>query len=229
MVLFLIALPSAVTAGFVSSSIYPSDAIASDQHGSAVVFLHIAANGTPTKCTVLRSTTVASLDKASCEMIMAGGHFNPARDSTGNPVPDTARLTIYWLLLSSDQTAADLPINDADIFVVHDRDTSLSKNLGELSAARSPLTRLNDPMKGLKYPIEARRFEIEGETSAALLVDPLGKPQKCAVIRSSSSNALDQKFCDHLLKNMSYSPAINANSIPVPAFDVITVHWKLRD
>lgn len=65
---------------------YPPRMLRIGAEGKTVVTLAINPTGRVTGCRVKRSSGFAELDRATCTLLMRKGRFNPALDSSGNPV-----------------------------------------------------------------------------------------------------------------------------------------------
>jgi protein TonB len=71
-----------------SADDYPADAQHKGEEGTVQAALSIDASGRVTNCTIVRSSTYASLDDATCRILQRRARFRPARDAAGNPVAD---------------------------------------------------------------------------------------------------------------------------------------------
>lgn len=67
---------------------YPADALSGGMQGTAQASLLVDQTGNVVGCRILRSTGTSSLDEATCNIIRSRAKFDPARDSSGHPVPD---------------------------------------------------------------------------------------------------------------------------------------------
>ena len=86
-------------ASFVRDGDYPTDALRRSAQGQVEVRLTIAPSGKPSDCVVLRSSSHADLDNATC---VAGlrGRFTPAIDKDGKAVTAPFVANIRWIIPS---------------------------------------------------------------------------------------------------------------------------------
>jgi protein TonB len=77
---------------------YPMDAAWAEIEGVTAFMLEVGIAGTPIRCTVTSSSGSASLDTATCTIMMERARFTPARDGKGRPVRDFFNSKIYWRL-----------------------------------------------------------------------------------------------------------------------------------
>jgi protein TonB len=85
-------------ASYVSDSDYPASAIRAEEQGLTVFKLDVGANGRVTNCTVTSSSGSSALDSATCRIMRSRARFTPAKDTSGNAVPDTTVGRIRWVL-----------------------------------------------------------------------------------------------------------------------------------
>lgn len=77
---------------------YPAGALRGEQEGRVGYHLDIGADGRVTQCRVTRTSGSAALDVRTCQLARIRARFTPARDSTGNAVPDTRDGEVTWRL-----------------------------------------------------------------------------------------------------------------------------------
>jgi protein TonB len=77
---------------------YPVAALRNDEQGTAAVRLGIDRKGRVSECTVVHSSGSESLDQATCKILEQRARFTPARNSDGQPVPDTYDQRVSWQL-----------------------------------------------------------------------------------------------------------------------------------
>jgi TonB family protein len=80
--LILSAIPANNPGVWVGTNDYPATALAARAEGTTSVQLDIAQDGTPVKCNVAKSSGHASLDEASCELLMKRAQFRPSTTNT---------------------------------------------------------------------------------------------------------------------------------------------------
>jgi protein TonB len=64
--------------------------------GTVVVSYRVRADGAVDRCTVLRSSSHAALDEATCRLIERRFRFEPARDAAGRPIDWIVRTDYTW-------------------------------------------------------------------------------------------------------------------------------------
>lgn len=77
---------------------YPLAALARKEQGSVTVRLTVGVMGRVGACDIASSSGSRTLDNASCQILQSRALFTPARDSSGNPTPDTVHQEIRWSL-----------------------------------------------------------------------------------------------------------------------------------
>jgi protein TonB len=75
---------------------YPVDALRNNEQGTVGTRLQVDRTGRVSDCTVVQSSGSASLDKATCDILQKRAHFTPARNSDGQPIPDTYDQRVTW-------------------------------------------------------------------------------------------------------------------------------------
>ncbi|WP_137405618.1 energy transducer TonB [Sphingobium sp. MP9-4] len=98
----------------VTSEDYPATALREGQEGVTAFLLDIDKNGVPVKCTISSSSGAATLDQATCDLLIARARFTPARDTNGKPLVGSYSNKINWRIPESDGSASDCvaTIND---------------------------------------------------------------------------------------------------------------------
>lgn len=84
--------------GNITSNDYPRDAERAGAQGMVVARLTIGTNGRVAECRLRASSGNASLDAATCGLLVKRFRFLPARDASGRPVPDTIEWEQEWTL-----------------------------------------------------------------------------------------------------------------------------------
>lgn len=72
--------------GWLTPDDYPQDALRNNQQGITLFRLTVGMNGKPFRCDVVMPSGVASLDSATCAIMMRRARFQPAHDQYGQPV-----------------------------------------------------------------------------------------------------------------------------------------------
>jgi TonB family protein len=77
---------------------YPESAIRNRKSGSTVVRFTIGTDGRVRDCTAVVSSGTEELDAQSCRVLTARGFYEPALDSSGQPVALRAVETVNWVI-----------------------------------------------------------------------------------------------------------------------------------
>lgn len=86
-------------ADWFSPDYYPPDAKRAGQQGRVAVLLDVDETGKVRACTVTESSSVPSLDQATCRLATQFGRYRPATDAKGRPVASSARIpSVRWVL-----------------------------------------------------------------------------------------------------------------------------------
>lgn len=90
--------PRTSPSSWITTDDYPSRAIREGAQGTASFRLEIAPNGTVQGCTITKSSGSDQLDAATCRYVQRRARFDPARDSSGNPVSGRYSSSVQWVL-----------------------------------------------------------------------------------------------------------------------------------
>jgi TonB family protein len=85
-------------ASWFKPSDYPADATRGKIQGSVGFEVDVDANGNARECGITRSSGHEMLDKATCDIVRARAHFEPARDKHGKAVAGRYSTSTVWLL-----------------------------------------------------------------------------------------------------------------------------------
>lgn len=77
---------------------YPQSALRNDEMGYARIRITVSPQGKPIGCSVIDSSDVISLDKASCDIMLKRGKFTPAQDAAGRPSYGVVRASVPWYI-----------------------------------------------------------------------------------------------------------------------------------
>lgn len=77
---------------------YPFEAHGFAAQGSVEVRVEIDSTGRVRRCRPLRSAGVRLFGRVTCDILRRRARYHPARDSAGNPVPDTDTARVVWAL-----------------------------------------------------------------------------------------------------------------------------------
>lgn len=75
---------------------YPSSLVMSRAQGRIVTLIAVSDEGKPTECRIVSQNAEDALAKASCEMIIRHGDFEPARNRDGTAIRSWTTLTINF-------------------------------------------------------------------------------------------------------------------------------------
>jgi protein TonB len=92
--------------GQLANSDYPRSALRAGVEGSVSVRYVVGTDGSVSGCTVTRSSGDVRLDETTCRLIELRFRYRPARNSAGEPVPETVRKTFDWLIPGRARAAA---------------------------------------------------------------------------------------------------------------------------
>ena len=93
-------LPRPKTSPFtlVTPADYPTDALMKEQSGNVTALLEVAIDGRPTACRIAVSSKVASLDAATCSVLMRRARYDPPHDGAGQPRRSIRFERIRWYI-----------------------------------------------------------------------------------------------------------------------------------
>jgi TonB family protein len=77
---------------------YPVLALKNNEQGRVTAEWEVAEDGIAESCRVTKSSGSATLDDATCRIIMRRIRYDPARDANGVPVRSTDKMTTVWAL-----------------------------------------------------------------------------------------------------------------------------------
>jgi protein TonB len=77
---------------------YPASAIRKEEQGSVAFRLAVSRLGRVTECQIVESSGSSTLDATTCRLLRSRARFIPAKDASGNQVPDTSSGRIKWVL-----------------------------------------------------------------------------------------------------------------------------------
>jgi len=82
--------------GWFSTDDYPDAALRAEASGRVQARLTIGTDGRVSGCSVTASSGNSALDSATCRVAQRKGRYSPAKDQNGNPISDTATISIRW-------------------------------------------------------------------------------------------------------------------------------------
>lgn len=89
---------SLLRGAFNNETDYPSAARRAEQQGTVRVSYTVGADGRVTACRIVQSSGSSPLDSTTCRIFERRFRYSPARDSAGNPVPQTISQSVRWQL-----------------------------------------------------------------------------------------------------------------------------------
>lgn len=90
--------PARLKSGSIGLDDYPAKALRLEEEGSVSVEFLAAANGRVEDVRVTSSSGSPTLDEATCRLIERRFRYEPARDASGQPVPQRVAQTVRWEL-----------------------------------------------------------------------------------------------------------------------------------
>lgn len=100
-----------------------------------------------------------------------------------------------------------------------------------LDVARPARSMVNPPslFAPADYPAEALAQRAQGSTRYRIQISEVGRAEKCEIVRSSGSAALDQATCRIITSRSRFRPALDAAGRPVASNFTGTIHWILPE
>jgi protein TonB len=83
---------------WITDADYPRAALRPPRQGDVAFRVTVDARGRVADCAVTASSGTAILDARVCELLHLRGHFAPARDADGRPVPSQWNSIFHWRL-----------------------------------------------------------------------------------------------------------------------------------
>ncbi len=121
-------------AGLVRTEDYPKAAIQANAQGRTIVRAAVGRDGKPTACRVIKSSRSAALDAATCEIVLARGHFvETAKRYRGKPFE--IKISINWRLAETSPTPFDV---DMERIIYSLKDGQISGCRSEVAGWRPP-------------------------------------------------------------------------------------------
>lgn len=186
-------------ASYIVADDYPVEAIRNDEQGVVGFRLQVGADGRARACTVTASSASASLDEATCRIMLARARFMPARDARGNPVEDVVAARLRWQI-------AEEPAPEPD----QQADGTAAPPPPIIAQRTRPIAPLATYVTRADYPPEALRAHVEGITHFELTVGTDGQVSDCLVTAGSGSPLLDAAACRAMRLRARFTPALTA-------------------
>lgn len=93
-----IAMPVAITSGWIHGGDYPKAALKRRSQGVTQIRIRVTAAGRAENCQVFQSAGDPELDAAACAVVTSRTRFRPATDSAGKPTWQYAMLPVRWVI-----------------------------------------------------------------------------------------------------------------------------------
>ncbi|HPU16097.1 MAG TPA: TonB family protein [Polymorphobacter sp.] len=134
--------PAKLAASPYTAGDYPQSASRNSEMGYARIRVIVSPQGKPIDCAVVDSSGTASLDAASCAVMLKRGAFTPARDDNGQPAFAVHEQTVPWFIAFN---ARDMRAREAQ--VPRPSDIDVEVNVASLPAGLvAPLAVIADVM-----------------------------------------------------------------------------------
>lgn len=147
--------PTGNPGDWVTSEDYPATALREGQEGVTAFLLNIDKNGVPVKCTISSSSGAATLDQATCDLLIARARFTPARDTNGKPLVGSYSNKINWRIPESDGSfrLPPLPFRQVTTFTIN-TDGSASDCVATINDKPMPEQHCATQILSRRYPIQ---------------------------------------------------------------------------
>jgi protein TonB len=66
------------------------------EQGTSGFRLEVGTDGRVTGCSITKSSGSSTLDEATCRLVSKRARFTPAKDSSGNAIPDSYSNRVRW-------------------------------------------------------------------------------------------------------------------------------------
>lgn len=184
---------------------YPVEALRNDEDGTVTMQIRIGADGRVQECEVTGSSGSAALDEGACRGMKEYARYNPARNSTGEPIASGTAQSIRYVL----------PEGRPRLF-------KPAYPLGE--DQWWPLV-LDDELAASLENSKTKRAMF------VLTIDEEGLPTGCGVMYPSGDAELDRQICARLLRHARFLPTElwDGSRIPgtvnldLPSFSSVTL------
>lgn len=82
--------------GLILQSDYPAESLKNNDSGTVSFRVEVTETGRPGRCRITRSSGHGRLDRATCRLVEERARFDPARDSSGEPMPGLFEASYTW-------------------------------------------------------------------------------------------------------------------------------------
>jgi TonB family protein len=165
---------------------YPAAAIRNGEQGVVSFELAVGVDGRVTGCTIVGSSGSRLLDSTTCAILVRRARFAPARDQSGQPVPDTFAGRIAWRLPSTGPTppAAPAPPAGESAAAAAAAFKQLSTLVGTWRNAEAP-----------NSPLRIRFFLTAGGTTLVESWERAGQPHSLTLYHRDGDTLLATHHC----------------------------------
>lgn len=187
---------------------YPVAALREREQGTTAFTVTVGPDGAPTACAVTASSGSATLDSATCSLMMERARFTPARASDGRPVSGGWASRFRWRLPPLDPPSGPA-VSGTPAFAQ---------------------VRPGNPQSWLAegdYPRDALRLRQQGVVGYRVAVGADGRPTACAITASSGFPVLDQATCRLMMGRSRFFPATDESGKAVPGTWESRMRWTL--
>lgn len=92
---------------------YPAEALRVNEQGLIVSLLEVDATGKPRTCRVTSGVDTPILNKVTCDMLLKGARFVPAKDKDGKPIASVFESRHRWVTQESSESKLRVAIERA--------------------------------------------------------------------------------------------------------------------
>jgi hypothetical protein len=184
--------PLVIDAG---GDLYPAEALAQKLEGDVPVTLNVAVDG-GLRCGAPGGGTLASLKRASCELIAARDIF-PPRVEKGKVVPAVYSLVVRWRLAASTAQFG-----------------------GAVPVGRANWIRYSD------YPPIAKHQMQTGKVRIAFDITAQGRAENCRIDRTNTTLSLAGEMCPLFVSHAVFLPALDPKGNPRAASGWFNLDWR---
>jgi TonB family protein len=221
--------PKGSLAGLFSKDDYPRSALAAGQQGPVEAELLVGPHGRVVECAIIGGTPSPALQSTTCRLLRARARFVPARDAKGQAVPARQKVHLLWTLPGPE---AARPVVSGGLLAGWAPTVGIAPPASALArgpAAEPPRSKVDLPrlFGDLDYPASALRAGEEGRVDFVVTVAENGRVERCDIVRSSGSAALDSTTCRIARARARFAPALDAAGNPTTATHRGSVNWRL--
>lgn len=180
--------PAREVTTWISEADYPLAALEKGEQGAVRFQLEVDAEGRPGNCTITESSGSATLDAATCKMMLERARFSPARDEQGQAVRDTFSSRVLWKLptMVPGPNGYEMPLRSFESFPVELREGLFAQ------------------LAGIQRTTATVRLDI----------DETGKLAGCHLLEPTGVSKVDELVCKRIRRMGSFKPAQTRDGQP---------------